>query len=245
VLLQAATTRTTTTTISIMEDDNKLYNAKQRDAQYGNNVAQYLIDLHDAKATFNFCGGMMFQLVLSDALYSHLTSVAAQDSTTTTTTTTTGQQQPILFKNAPRMFQIPDYEQSSMADNSRIFHGREIRKVQDAAGGMGMVLQLSLANNNNDPHGWTAGEVADYDGWGHDSGRVWRNGIRLAKDGYPSYTTQFGPDAFGLHHRFYLHLDGENRMWLSAEDGCEGTPQKSGASGNGGAAARGWFSGLF
>jgi hypothetical protein len=228
VLLQAATT---TTTATIMEDD-KLYNAKQRDAQYGKNVAQYLIDLHDAKATFNFCGGMMFQLVLSDALHSHLSSVAKDSA----------QQQPILFSNAPRMFHIPDYEQSSQADNIRIFHGREIRKVQDAAGGMGMVLQLSLAADTaNDPQGWTAGELADYDGWGHDSGRVWRNEIRLAKDGFPSYATQFGPEAFGLHHRFYLHLDSENKMWLSAEDGCEGTPQKVGGSNT----VRGWFSGLF
>ena len=24
--------------------------------------------------------------------------------------------------------------------------------------------------------------------------------------------------------RFYLHFDKKNRLWLSAEDGCEGTP---------------------
>ena len=34
-----------------------------RDAQYGKNVAKYLVDLHDANGVFDFCGGMMFQLV--------------------------------------------------------------------------------------------------------------------------------------------------------------------------------------
>ena len=38
-----------------------LVDPTQRDAHYGGNVAQYLIDLHDTKSTFNFCGGMMFQ----------------------------------------------------------------------------------------------------------------------------------------------------------------------------------------
>lgn len=33
---------------------------------------------------------------------------------------------------------------------------------------------------------------------------------------------KFGADAFGLHHRCYLHLDGQDNFWLSAEDGCEG-----------------------
>ena len=40
------------------------------------NVAQYLVDMHDSKGTFDFCGGMMFQLVLTDKLRSHLASVA-------------------------------------------------------------------------------------------------------------------------------------------------------------------------
>ena len=31
-------------------------------------MAQYLLDLHHAKATFDFCGGMMFQLELTPAL---------------------------------------------------------------------------------------------------------------------------------------------------------------------------------
>lgn len=36
------------------------------------NWARYLVDCNDAKATFDFCGGMMFQLVLSDKLRSRL-----------------------------------------------------------------------------------------------------------------------------------------------------------------------------
>ena len=55
-----------------------LYDPAARDARYGapQNVAQYLVDLHDARACFSFCGGMMFQLVLSDDLRRHLHSVA-------------------------------------------------------------------------------------------------------------------------------------------------------------------------
>ena len=31
-----------------------------------------------------------------------------------------------------------------------------------------------------------------------------------------------GPDSFTLNHRCYWHLDQQNNLWLSAEDGCEG-----------------------
>ena len=30
------------------------------------------------------------------------------------------------------------------------------------------------------------------------------------------------PEAFTLHHKFYMHVDAANNFWLSAEDGCEG-----------------------
>jgi len=191
----------------------------QRDARYGQplNVAQYLVDLHDAKATFDFCGGMMFQLVLSDALRNHLKKVAASSNGN-------NNQQPQIFDaSKPRMMQIPNYEQSAEADNIRIFHGREIRKVPNAAGGMNFVLHLSLANGK-DPEGWTPQELARYDGWRHDVGREWRKGEQLEQEGFKSFRKTFGPEAFSLHHRFYLHFDRSNRMWLSAEDGCEGTP---------------------
>ena len=65
-------------------------------------------------------------------------------------------------------------------------------------------------------------EIAGYDGWGHDQGRVWRTGDVLQSEGFDSFKSKFGPEAFTLHHRFYLHLDRANRFWLSAEDGCEG-----------------------
>lgn len=218
------------TTGDVLEDNlDHLYEARERDLRYGNassldlNAAQYLVDLHDAKGTFDFCGGMLFQLVLSESLRNHLLEVAKAG--------TPDNALEVFDASKARMFQIPEYEKSANADNRKIFHGREIRKVNDAAGGMGMVLQLSLADidgsGKKDPEGWTAGEIEDYDGWGHDVGRTWRNGEQLRKDGFPGYKEQFGPEAFGLHHRFYLHFDGNNKLWLSAEDGCEGTPAAS------------------
>lgn len=190
-----------------------LFSPKERDAHYDGNIAQYLVDLHNNKCTFNFCGGMMFQLVLSEKLKAHLEEVAAS-----------GGNQPVVFDAShPRMHQISDYSQSAAADNIRIFHGREIRQVPHATGGMGFVLQLSHSDED-DPEGWTSEEVKGYDGWGHDSGRVWRNGDRLEKEGFTDFRSRFGPKSFALHHRFYLHYDRGNSMWLSAEDGCEGTP---------------------
>eukprot|EP00566_Odontella_aurita_P000916 CAMPEP_0113547406 /NCGR_PEP_ID=MMETSP0015_2-20120614/12337_1 /TAXON_ID=2838 /ORGANISM="Odontella" /LENGTH=215 /DNA_ID=CAMNT_0000447955 /DNA_START=297 /DNA_END=944 /DNA_ORIENTATION=+ /assembly_acc=CAM_ASM_000160 len=200
-----------------MTATSDLYEPAKRDAQYGKNVAQYLLDLHDSKATFDFCGGMMFQLVLSDMLKDHLTKVAVDES----------KDQPFIHDSSKmRMFRIPEYTQSADSDNARLFHGREIRQVPDATGGMGMVLQLSYAGGN-DPEGWTPQEVEGYDGWGHDVGRTWRKGDRLEKEGFKSFREDFGKDAFSLHHRFYLHYDGSNKMWLSAEDGCEGTPAEA------------------
>jgi hypothetical protein len=195
-----------------------LYEPTKRDAVYGTNVAQYLVDLHDNKATFDFCGGMLFQLVLSEKLRNHLVQVAASPKD--------GDQQPVVFDaNKPRMHMIPNYSQSEPADEIRLFHGREIRQVPWAAGGMGMVLQVSHSGtDSSDPEGWTRPEVDGYDGWGHDAGRTWRNGNQLESEGYGNFRKQFGSQAFTLNHRFYLHLDKDNRMWLSAEDGCEGTP---------------------
>jgi len=191
----------------------------ERDAKYGNkNMAQYLVDLNDAKATFDFCGGMMFQLVLSDALRSHLLSIQEQQRQATSSSVVN-----VADSTTYRMHRLEGYEQSAKADNLGIFHGREIRQVPWAEGGRGFVLHLSLADGQ-DPEGWTAQEIAGYDGWGHDSGRDWRIGPRLEKEGFTNFCTKFGPQSFALHHRFYLHMDTLNRMWLSAEDGCEGTP---------------------
>ena len=207
----AAATAATATTAQLIDP-------AARDGAYGGaaasmNVAQYLCDLHDAKSTFDFCGGMMFQLVLSQKLRAHLGEVAGSGPS---------KSQPVVFTQ-PRMGMIPDYSKAAAADNARIFHGREIRQVPTAAGGMGFVLQLSMAEDE-DPEGWTPAEVAGYDGWGHDSSRTWRKGERLEQEGFEGFRSTFGREAFALHHRFYLHLDGANRIWLSAEDGCEGTP---------------------
>jgi hypothetical protein len=121
------------------------------------------------------------------------------------------------------MHQIEDYQQTAKVDNLALFHGREIRQVPWAKGGMGFVLHLSLANGE-DPEGWTQGEVSGYDGWAHDAGRDWRTGERHGQEGFAGFQDKFGPKSFSLNHRFYLHYDMLNRLWLSAEDGCEGTP---------------------
>ena len=182
-----------------------------REKEYGDNIAKYLVDLHDSQATFDFCGGMMFQLVLSKSLREQLLEAAQKTS-----------KQPVLYDASKmRMHQIPDYHKTGEADDVHVFHGREIRQVPHAKGGMGFVLQLSSATSK-DPEGWTEAECLGYDGWGHDSGRTWRQGSRLEEEGFTAFREQFGPDSFALHHRFYLHVDGFNRFWLSAEDGCEG-----------------------
>eukprot|EP00316_Scyphosphaera_apsteinii_P012813 CAMPEP_0119340886 /NCGR_PEP_ID=MMETSP1333-20130426/101212_1 /TAXON_ID=418940 /ORGANISM="Scyphosphaera apsteinii, Strain RCC1455" /LENGTH=224 /DNA_ID=CAMNT_0007352741 /DNA_START=122 /DNA_END=796 /DNA_ORIENTATION=- len=195
-----------------------LYDPSNRDAHYGSNLAQYMVDLHDAHGTFDFCGGMMFQLVLSDMLRDHFTNVAKDGQAQQ-------HQQLVVFDAAiNRMAKMPGYSKDAHADNTQIFHGREVRKVPDAAGGMGFTIHLS--HSDEDPEGWTLQERAAYDGWGHDSGRMWRNGEQLEKEGFQAFRNKFGAQAFTLHHRFFLHLDQQNRLWLSAEDGCEGFPSK-------------------
>ena len=126
------------------------------DEKFTGNVAQYLVDLHDSKAAFDFCGGMLFQLRLSDMLRAELVERAKSDAS-----------QPEVFDASKgRMSQLPNYAKNAEADNVRLFHGREIRQVPDAAGGMGFVLQLAHAGD--DPEGWSAQERSTYDGWGHD-----------------------------------------------------------------------------
>jgi len=176
-------------------------------------LSKHLVDLHDEKATFNFCGGMMFQLVLSDSLRKHL--LESKDDIK------------VYGSQHKRMQSIPKYDRSASADNISLFHGREIRKVPDAAGGMGFVLQLSLANDQEDKEGWSSQEIDGYDGWGHDVGRDWRTGKRLVDEGRVGFCDRFGPDSFALHHRCYFHLDEQENLWLAAEDGCEGTPSST------------------
>lgn len=107
------------------------------------------------------------------------------------------------------------------------------RQVPDAAGGMGFVIHLSFAGDEAngpasgrrvDPEGWTKEEVAEYSGWLSDRQRRWRDRALLEREGFETFGDRFGPEAFTLHHRFYLHLDGGGAVWLAAEDGCEGTP---------------------
>ena len=67
---------------------------------------------------------------------------------------------------------MPGYSKTAESDNISVFHGREVRQVPGAAGGMGMVLQLSYAGEG-DKEGWTEKEIEVYDGWGSDRGRTW------------------------------------------------------------------------
>ena len=175
------------------------------------NIAQKIVDLHDKKATFDFCGGMMFQLVLSDKLRDELLEVAKKGETDIA----------VFDASVDRMAKMSKYTQSAEADGIQIFHGREVRKVPNAAGGMGFVLHLSSASSE-DPEGWTPQEKKEYNGWTHDSGRHWRRGDDLLNEGYNSFRSKFGPSAFTLHHRFYWHVDQRGGLWLAAEDGCEG-----------------------
>ncbi|KAL7497546.1 hypothetical protein ACHAWT_006456 [Skeletonema menzelii] len=225
------------------EQKSHLYVPSERDEYYQGNVAQYLLDLHDEGATFNFCGGMMFQLVLSEKLQTHLKSVAADSSNEGM------QKQPIIHPASQSlMSRTPEYKKSSYADNILSFHGRELRKIPTANGGMGFVLQLSYADPSAtlgevsssstagkgadaawngkpvDPQGWSKEEIATYDGWRSDQFRQWRKCSMYEEEGYRTFGEEFGNEAFGLNHRFFLHLDTQNKMWLSAEDGCEGTP---------------------
>jgi len=117
------------------------------------------------------------------------------------------------------------YEKSNFSDNVCYFHGREIRKVNWAEGGRGFVFLLSLANGD-DPEGWVKDEVDTYDGWGSDRGRKWRTGEQMEAEGSAGFKTKYGENSFGLSHRCYLRYDAGNRFWVSAEDGCEGTPRQ-------------------
>ena len=49
-------------------------------------------------------------------------------------------------------------------------------------------------------------EIKEYDGWGHDSGRNWRNADRWEKEDFHRVKAKFGERAFGLHHRFLGRL---------------------------------------
>merc|ERR1719323_1678233 len=160
----------------------------------------------------------MFQLSLSPKLREHLGLLSAAQNESSAA------QQPVIFDaSMDRLAKTQGYAKNADADNVLIFHGREVRQVPNAAGGEGCVLHLSLANAA-DPEGWTRQEVGDYNGWAHDSQRPWRRGQQLEQEGFAGFTSKFGGDAFALHHRFYLHLDGRNQIWLPAEDGCEGEP---------------------
>ena len=193
-----------------------LYDPATRASNYNGKIAKYLVDLHDADATFDFCGGMMFQLVLSPALRAHLAQIHPDSDA----------QPKVQPASTNFMAKMDGYSRSAEADDISVFHGREVRNVDWAAGGRGFAIHLSLAGED-DAEGWTPEEIAGYDGWGHDSGRVWRDGQMLEGEGFSGFRSKFGERAFTLHHRFYMHLGADGNLWLSAEDGCEGQVARS------------------
>lgn len=110
------------------------------------------MDCHDTPGvTFNFCGGMMFGLVLSPALRAHLGEVAIAGAG--------DPRQPKLYDaSVARMSMKPDgYDKDASADDATVFHGREVRKVSAAPHGStsSMFIHLSLANGD-DVEGWSA-----------------------------------------------------------------------------------------
>lgn len=109
-------------------DHCHLFNGAARDAHYNGNMAQYLVDLHDSKATFDFCGGMLFQFVLSVKLRQNLIAASKMDTKDCTAT------QPVIYDaGVNRMAKMPNYGKSASADDVTLFHGREIRKVRTQA----------------------------------------------------------------------------------------------------------------
>ncbi len=58
IAMASSATSTSAGTESAKENDkNYLYIPSERDAHYRGNIARYLLDLHEEKATFDFCGG--------------------------------------------------------------------------------------------------------------------------------------------------------------------------------------------
>lgn len=167
-----------------------------------------LVQLHNNNAVFNFCGGMLFQLRLTTALRARL-----QENKMTSL--------PVARPPCKNMSDLPGYKTTASADDVTFFHGREVRNVKDAAGGMGFVLELS-SGSCEDKEGWTAGERADYNGWKHDSQRPWRTAAQFESDGCQNFKERYGEKSYGLHHRFFFRFDSKGSLWLSAEDGCEG-----------------------
>ena len=91
------------------------------------------------------------------------------------------------------MSQVPGYDKSNFADDATFFHGREVRKVPNAAGGMNFVLQLSAVARTRTAG--SRGKSDGYDGWGHDSSRVWRDGKRLEDEGVAGFRERYGPNS--------------------------------------------------
>jgi len=206
-----------------------IVNPASRDRLYGKDkIAQYLLDLNDAKATFTFPGSSVYQLHLSDALQDHLQQAVAGN---VKAPQLLDMSHPLITKKGNK--RIQDYAGGwSKADNVQLFHGREIVKVPLAKGGMQQVLQLCLAGD--DPMDWSPEECDSYDaGYTDRRYRKWKSAEDYYNEGVP-LAEIYGPDAYALHHRFYFHKDVNNCLILSAEqDGMKGVPTFNGLMNHG------------
>lgn len=98
-------------TWKMMASSLPLHDPATREEKYKGNTAQYLVDLHDQRSVFDFCGGMLFQLILSDKLRSHLAGVAD------------GGEQPIVYDaTTDRMMKMPGIHDACIFDDMHV-HG--------------------------------------------------------------------------------------------------------------------------
>ena len=58
-IMNAAAASSTSTSDANAAPPSHLYLPSERDARYQGNYARYLLDLHDAGSTFDFCGGAL------------------------------------------------------------------------------------------------------------------------------------------------------------------------------------------
>ena len=201
------------------------YDPAQRGRQVRRNIAQYLVDCHDTP-------GVTLQLLRGHDVWPRpLPGAEGTPRGRSPPPVRTTRRQPKLYDaSVARMSMKPDgYAKDASADDATVFHGREVRKVSAARTAPASTMFIHLCRGQGrHREGWSAEEIEEHSGWMSDrgGGGRWRDGgVCAAEAGADWYRAKFGPEAFGLHHRFYLHLDGGDNFWLSAEDGCEGVAQ--------------------
>ncbi|KAL3793576.1 hypothetical protein ACHAW5_002856 [Stephanodiscus triporus] len=196
-----SSTSTSTTAGASSNSKSRMYVPSERDEHYGDNIARYLLDLNEEVAS------------------------SPHDPS----------RQPIVRPASQSLMnRVPDYERSSHADNiyADPYGTRTTTTSTSAVDGVvvpsGKGADSAWDGRAVDDQGWSNEEIATYDGWRSDRVRQWRNARTYAAEGFDRFSEVFGDKAYGLNHRFFLHYDDRGRMWLCAEDGCEGTPSEGG-----------------